>query len=380
MSIQYKRVSLTILLCGIFSIGLIAQSNQKIKTEPYKWKSVQIVGGGFVDGIIFHPKKKGLCYCRTDMGGAYRRDEKTLRWIPLLDWISLKDVNLMGVESIALDPSDTNRVYLACGMYTFPQSPNGAILRSDDRGKIFKRTNVPFKMGGNENGRGNGERMAVDPNNGKIIYLGTRHNGLWRSTDRGVNWKQVKSFPDVKEVPPDSIKDPRQRIFWEYFHTGSGIIFTIFDPTSSSAGKGSSTIYVGVSLMNRNNLFRSTDFGKSWQPVPNQPTQYRPTHAVLASNGIMYITYGNSPGPSRMTDGGVWKLNTKNDKWTEITPDKPSPKTRAFGYAAVSVDEQNPNVLIVSSYDRYKIDNVKIYFVLQMEGNLGNKFLKTGEY
>ena len=69
----------------------------------------------------------------------------------------------MGVESIAVDPSDPDRVYLACGTYTNPATPNGAILRSRDRGKTFERTDMPFKFGGNENGRGNGERLAVDP-------------------------------------------------------------------------------------------------------------------------------------------------------------------------------------------------------------------------
>ena len=355
-----------------------AQTNPQHKTIAYNWKSVQIVGGGFVDGIVFHPKEKGLCYCRTDIGGAYRRNEKNLKWEPLLDWVSYKDVNLMGVESIAIDPSDPNRLYLACGTYASPRAPDGAVLCSDDRGKTFKRINVPFKMGGNENGRGNGERMSVDPNDGEIIYLGTRHNGLWRSTDRGLSWKQVTSFPDVTEVPPNSIKDPRERRFWEYFHTGSGIIFTIFDPASGTTGNGSSTIYAGVSLMNRYNLFKSKDYGKTWFPVPNQPVQYRPTHAVLASNGIMYITYGDSPGPSRMTNGGAWKLNTKNDEWTEITPDKPDPKNRPFGYAAVSVDAQNPDVLIVSSYYRYNIDNGEDIFRSTDSGKLWKQVFKNG--
>ena len=113
-----------------------------------------------------------------------------------------EDPNLMGVESIAVDPSDPNRVYLACGTYTNANTPNGAILRSSDRGRTFERTNVPFKFGGNEDGRGNGERMTVDPNNGKVLYLGTRQAGLWRSTDGAVTWNEVDSFPDVTEAPP----------------------------------------------------------------------------------------------------------------------------------------------------------------------------------
>ena len=75
--------------------------------------------------------------------------------------------------------------------------------------------------------------------------------------------------------------------------------------------------------MGRDNLFRSTDAGKTWQPVPGQPTQYRPTHMVMASDGTLYLSYGTAPGPSSMTDGGVWKLDTKSGAWTEITPVKP---------------------------------------------------------
>jgi len=349
-----KHVTLltTILFSIIISIPLKAQ----LKTQGYNWKNVQIVGGGFVDGIIFHPKEKNLRYARTDMGGAYRWNEEEKRWMPLLDFISEKDANLMGIESIALDPNNPNKVYMACGTYTNPLTPTGAILWSDDKGATFHRVNVPIKFGGNENGRGNGERMAVDPNNGNIIYLGTRHNGLWRSRDAGQTWCNVTSFPNV--IDSTELSNPAR-----YWQGGSGTIFVLFNAAGAKKGKASKTIFAGVSLMNRSNLFVSNDAGKSWEAIKGQPTQYRPTHAVLSPDGNLYITYGTNPGPMPMTDGAVWKYNIQSGEWKDITPLKPNPAANLkFGYAAVSIDAQQPNTIIVSTFNRpWQLGGEEIY-------------------
>jgi hypothetical protein len=300
-----------------------------------------------VDGFVFHPTAKDVLYARTDIGGAYRRNPKTRTWEPMLDFLSYADLNLMGVESIALDPSDAKKVYLACGTYTAPEVPDGAILRSSDQGRTFQRSNVPIKFGGNEAGRGNGERMAVDPNDGRILLLGTRKHGLWKSTDGAVSWTRVTSFPsDVLALSAEEAKLPA----W----SGGGrssIVFVVFDPQSGSKGKASQRMFAGVSVMGRPGLWRSDDAGSTWQAVPGQPTAYRPNHAVLASDGNLFITYGTDPGPMQMVDGAVWKLDTKRGTFTDITPDKPGAE-RKFGYAAVAVDGKNPKVLIVSSFYR----------------------------
>lgn len=341
-----------LLLCAALACA------QSLPQEAYSWKNVQIVGGGFVDGIVFHPTAAGVRYARTDMGGAYRWDQSSQRWQPILDWVSHKDVNLMGVESIAVDPADSNRVYLACGTYTNAAAPDGAILRSDDRGKTFERSDLPFKFGGNEDGRGNGERLAVDQRDGRILFLGTRHDGLWRSQDRGAAWARVTSFPDVTEAgPPDPKPAPGEtpEHYWRRMPVrGSGIVFVKFDPDEgpqTSAGP-TQTIYAGVSLMNRPNLFVSQDGGSSWHAVPGAPVAYRPTRAALAKDGFLYVAYGSAPGPSAMTNGAVWKLNTRTGAWTDITPDRPAAGKREFGYAAVSVDANHAGTLIASSFDR----------------------------
>ncbi len=327
--------------------ALAAAAAEPSPSIPYAWKNVQIVGGGFVDGFVFHPTAKDVLYARTDIGGAYRRNPTTRRWEPMLDWVSHADLNLMGVESIAVDPSDPAKVYLACGTYTASDVPDGAILQSSDQGRTFQRTNVPIKFGGNEAGRGNGERMAVDPNDGRILFLGTRKNGLWKSVDGAVTWAKQENFPsDVLRLSREEARLPAWR--------GGGrssIVFVVFDPKSGRKGQASQTLYVGVSVMGRPGLYRSEDGGSSWKVVPGQPQKYRPNHAVLASNGNLFVSYGTDPGPMPMVDGAIWKLDTHSGAWTDITPDRPTP-ARRFGYAAVAVDAQDPNVVVATSFYR----------------------------
>ena len=119
------------------------------QSESYKLDNVEIGGGGgFVCGIVYNPTEEGLVYARTDMGGAYIRDKKTLEWIPITDWVSHDEWNLLGVESIATDPVEPNKVYIAAGTYTNSWTTmNGYIIRSDDYGKTWERTELPFKFG-----------------------------------------------------------------------------------------------------------------------------------------------------------------------------------------------------------------------------------------
>lgn len=126
--------------------------------SAYTWKNVKIGGGGgFVPGIIFNPSEKGLAYARTDIGGAYKLNSDDT-WTPLLDFADDSRWNYWGVDALATDPVEANRLYLATGMYTNSWDPNnGQILVSDDYGATFTPSTLSFKVGGNMPGRGMGE-------------------------------------------------------------------------------------------------------------------------------------------------------------------------------------------------------------------------------
>ncbi|MFJ3925016.1 RICIN domain-containing protein [Streptomyces sp. NPDC090022] len=291
---------------------------------PYTWRNAQVVGGGYVTGLVFNPREKGLLYARTDMGGAYRWDTGAEQWIPLTDWLGEKDWNLLGIDALATDPVDPNRLYLAAGTYTNEWAGNGAILRSTDRGRTFQRTDLPFKLGGNEDGRGAGERLVIDPSDHRTLLLGTRKNGLWRSTDHGATWRQVSTFP---------VKDGAG--------SGAGISFVTYGPA------GSKTIYVGVADRSTS-LYRSTDGGSTWQAVPGQPTGQMPQHGVVSGDGSLYLTYTNALGPNGVTAGSVWKYTPQGGTWKNI-----SPSQGGYGFSGLAVDPNKPSTVMVTTLDRW---------------------------
>jgi hypothetical protein len=307
-------------------------------TPTYRWRTAVIGGTGFVTGVLFHPSVPGLAYARTDVGGAYRWDDPTASWVPLTDHLGWDDWNLLGVESIAVDPAHPDRLYLALGTYVQSWAGNGAILRSEDRGATWKRTDLTVKLGGNEDGRGTGERLLVDPRNSDVLWLGTRHNGLLKSTDRGATWAPASGFPATPNA------------------SGQGVTLLVAAGRTLYAGWGD-----GDGTAGTKNLYSTSD-GTTWQAVPGQPTGAAAKVPIRAaydgSTRELYVTYANAPGPGGQSNGSVHKLTTTSGKWTDVTPVKPGGTATdgsadTFGYGGVAVDAQRPGTLVVSTNNRW---------------------------
>ncbi|MFD1147781.1 cellulose binding domain-containing protein [Saccharothrix hoggarensis] len=327
------------------AVSPAAEPSASAIVQPHKWRNVEIEGGGFVPGIVFSPAEKDLIYSRTDIGGAYRWNQATGRWTPLLDWVGYENWGYNGVVSIAPDPKDADKVYAAVGMYTNGWDPNnGAILRSSDRGDTWQTSVLPFKLGGNMPGRGMGERLAVDPNDGRVLYLGAPSGkGLWRSTDSGVTWSQVVSFPN----PGNYVENPNDP--GGYAGDNQGVVWVTYDPRSSTAGSPSKTVYVGVADK-ENTVYRTTDAGVTWERLAGQPTGYIAHKGVLDhQGGFLYLATSDKGGPYDGGKGDVWKYDTATGAWTQISPVPSSSADNLFGYSGLTVDRQNPGTIMVAT-------------------------------
>lgn len=247
-----------------------------------EWSSVPLGGGGFVTGLACNSNASAI-YCRTDVGGAFR-------WVPAGDatngtWVSLTDTmvpfgtalagTLMGVEALSTDPSNLNRVYMAAGNDMWVSEDKGATWTNAGDAVIW--------TDGNSNYKTCGERIAVDPNNGNIVWYGSRTSGL----QKGV--KQPDGSWIWTQIPATSVPFGRANSTAK-----AGVSFVGCDKNS-----GSTILYAGVfddvtTGTNTGGVYRSTDGGTTWNklPVAGGATLTTPMRAQVSSWGNVYLTAG----------------------------------------------------------------------------------------
>lgn len=318
-----KKFKMAGLLLAVFFTTSNAQ------TDTYKFNSIRMGGGGFVSSIITCPTQKDLIFARTDVGGAYRWNEADKSWIPLHDWVNDNQWTLLGVEALAIDPQQPNRVYMSCGLYN--NSPS-TVLRSTDYGATFKlSTDVFPQIHGNGMGRQNGERLAVDPNKSAVLFCGFRNGTLYRSPNYGANWSTVDGFGTKSTT------------------NANGVCAVAFDKSSGTPGNASQRIFAAVSRTGSDNLFVSENGGTTWAKVTGSVTNYMPQR-IFVSNGILYVAYADKEGPHNPGSGAIMKYNIATATWTNI-----SPSSLPFG--GITQDASNPDILMATTINVYQVQS-----------------------
>ncbi|HTQ37593.1 MAG TPA: hypothetical protein VMJ32_01110, partial [Pirellulales bacterium] len=305
-----------------------------LAASSYTWQNINIGAGGFVDSIFYDPHNQNVIYARSDVGGLYKTVNDGTTWTQLLNWVGNGSGGSNGVLSFAIDPENSNNLYADVGLYS---GSNGYVLYSTNAGATWGVTSLSFYVGGNMDGRGAGERIAVDPYDSNIIFLGSNANGLWESTNAGHSFSQITSFS-----------------------TSAGINFVLFDPNGGTTGNPTKEIFVGeTSTAGGTNLFETTNGGTSWTEVTgtgSAPTGWMVERAAMASDGNLYLAYADDQSPTEPDNGGVFRYNTNTGVWANISPVVPQRSSAPydyFGYCGLALDPNSPTTIVVTSLDRY---------------------------
>ncbi|WP_207911079.1 WD40/YVTN/BNR-like repeat-containing protein [Roseateles saccharophilus] len=286
-----------------------AKSTQAFNIGVGIWANVKWGGGGYVPGLIFHPKTQDVLYARTDVGGAYRWNVGTSSWIPLSDGLGVTEGQYRGVESIAVDPTNDQRVYMVADM-SISANPTAKLYISNNRGNSWTSVNLPFSAGGNNNGRAIGERLAVDPTNPTILFYASRTAGLWKSSDSGQTWSQTSLSSTV--LTQTQINNLGGQVM--------GVEQLIFD--NSNVGGGATTWimyatiapdYVTAASLS-SNLYKSVNGGATWTPVTTPVSGYHVPHTVRAADGMYYFAFTQGAGPGDSGPARLYKFDGSN--WT----------------------------------------------------------------
>lgn len=242
------------------------------------WRPLRIGAGGFVTGIDI--AADGTKVVRCDTFGAYLWNDAASEWKPLLTTASMPagewgptSPGAMGVYEVAVAPSDGNRIYVVT---------NGLVFKSVNRGATFVRTALP-RIAANPNDafRTFGRKMAVDPANPDVVYVGTQNAGLAVTFDGGATWTMNGA------VPPSS--------------TAAGVLVA-FDGRSGVTNGRTNRVYVSS---HGRGVYVSHDAGRNFALTPGSPTAHH--HMVCDGSGTLWLTDGSMPNNNlKKFSGGAW--------------------------------------------------------------------------
>ncbi len=177
----------------------------------------------------------------------------------------------------------------------------------------------PFRGGRSVAGTG----VLGDPN---TYYMGTTGGGLWKTTDRGLSWKNVSDG---------------------FVKTGSvgAVAVAPSDPNVVYLGMGEHAVR-GVMTHHGDGVYRSTDAGRTWKHLGLTDTQHiariivhpsNPDVAWVAAQGSLY-----GPGPER----GVFKTTDGGATWRKVLY-----VDERTGASELSMDATNPRILYAATWE-----------------------------
>ena len=155
--------------------------------------SVSISGQGRLNTIIKDPNNPLTLYVGSPAGGIWKSTDDGTNWTPLSD-----NLPQIGVSGIAIDPTDSNIIYIATGDDDAGDSYSVGVMKSTDAGQTWNTTGLTYLYTNYETTN----EIFIDPTNNNHIWVASTE-GLQKSEDGGDTWtiKQGGNIVDFRLHP-----------------------------------------------------------------------------------------------------------------------------------------------------------------------------------
>jgi photosystem II stability/assembly factor-like uncharacterized protein len=269
--------------------------------------------GGDARSFAADPSNPSHLYLGTTTGWIYQTDDGGDHWRPLTKLPSSE--NLI-VDNIVVDKTDPNTLYVGAWVIDLR---DGGVFVSHDAGKSW--TEVPVLKGQPV------QALAQSDSNPKILVAGTLQ-GVFRSEDGGVQWKQISPLGSLELHEVESVaidpKDP-QIIYagtwhlpwkttdggatWHNIKQGliddSDVFSIIIDPQQTNV------VYTSAC----SGIYRSDNGGEVYHKIQGIPSTARRTRVLMQDPVNRDIVYaGTTEGLYKTVNGGVhWDRMTGPD-------------------------------------------------------------------
>ena len=161
---------------------------------------------GRVVAFAVHPADRSHYYVAAASGGVWKTTNSGTTWTPVFD-----NEGSYSIGAVVLDPKNPLTVWVGTGENNSQRSVSygDGVYRSDDGGKSWK--NVGLKSSEHIG------RIAIDPRDSNHVYVAAQgplwgpggDRGLFKTTDGGKTWKNILAISEHTGVTDVAI-DPRK--------------------------------------------------------------------------------------------------------------------------------------------------------------------------
>jgi len=300
--------------------------------------------GGRVTDIEMHASDQQTVYLGAASGGVFKSTDQGSTWNPIFD-----NNASLSIGDIAIAPSNANIIYVGTG-----ECNNGRGSITYDGQGVYKSTDAgqTWANVGLQLTRTTG-RIAIDPNNSNKVFVATMgdlfsngpNRGLYRTTDGGTTWANVLSVNDSTGAVEVVIDPSNSNIVYATTWT------RIRKPTYYLYGGTGSNMYKSTdggttwNMLTNGLPANSPNIGRIGIDI--SPTTPNTLYAVYAGQ------YGAFAGCYKTTNGGTsWTPVTGNNFLMS------NMSSYAFyWYGRIKVDPTDANNIFISDLSLWNSSN-----------------------